>query len=176
MMHDISIGLVVYDEVVCACVRVNDELRSPILHRVDDGNAAAAILLDLKSAPNLRHDLPTVYVAPTTWSPAVLRVLRQQDTKGFYNTVVFEAEALSAPAGLRFHDRWSEIVFRFHEQIENGDLHVAAADELVDELAAFEPVAGGKTRFADPLTAERKLGRYPVRGVAATLAMLPGNT
>lgn len=177
-MRDIAVGIVVRDGLLTYVIREDETLLAPVVVSVDSPLVAATHVLELR-ARRYRHDGITVYVDAAGAGAAVVDALveiithRADDSHDLGCVLVsLQGDAVSSIAGTAFHDRASELVFRFREAAEARTLRIPNLDELHEQLDAFTEQPGKAVRFASPLDVERKLGHYPALAVATLLAIV----
>lgn len=176
-MLEISTGVVARDGLLTYVQREGDMLLAPVVTSVDTPLVAATHVLELH-ARRYRHDGITVYVDAAGAGAAVVDAIVEIITHHADDShdlgcvlVSLQGDAVSSIAGTVFHDRSSELLFRFRELVEARMLRVPSLDELHEQLDAFTEQPGKAVRFASPLDVERTLGRYPALAVATLLAV-----
>lgn len=177
-MRDIAIGIVVRDGLLTYVQREGDTLLAPVVVPVESPLVAATHVLELH-ARRYRHDSPTAYIdaggAGSAMLDTIVEIVQREDAdrRGLDCVLVsLQGDAVSSIAGVQFHDRASELMFRFREAAEARTLRIPNLDELHEQLDAFAELPGKAVRFASPLDVERKLGHYPALAVATLLAIV----
>ena len=177
-MHDIAIGIVVRDGLLTYVAREDSTLLAPVVTPVDTPLVAATHVLELH-ARRYRHDSPTAYIDAGGAGSAMLDTIVEIITHHADDShdldcvlVSLQGDAVSSIAGVQFHDRSSELIFRFREAAEARTLRIPNLDELHEQLDAFAEQPGKAVRFLSPLDVERKLGHYPTLAVATLLTIV----